>query len=90
VNGAIVEDLVSVTAQLQLDDAASPVVADGAATAAAPESESDVTPPIDAAAEPESRMSFYEGSVIAVWPLLAPRCGISHDSNADSSARKLG
>ena len=60
INDAAIGDLVLATSQVQLDDTATPPGTDSVAPAAAEE------PKTDAAPKPEQRMSFYEGSIIAV------------------------
>ena len=73
-DGAANVDLVPATSQVQLHDTWAPPVADTAVPAAEPEPESDALAPVNAAAEPEQRISFYEGSVIAVW---RPACRLT-------------
>ena len=70
VKDTAVEDLVSATEQVDLnDDGASPPAVGSIAAGAARQPEHGTAPPVAAAAEPEERMSFYEGTVIAVRPL---------------------
>ena len=55
------------TSRLALNDAASPPASDDHESDAAREAESNAALPDATAAEPEQRMSLYDGSIIAVW-----------------------